>query len=297
MSLLDTVTDNTLAIADKAFGESNLLTGLLDNTSNKFFESMKALPGARELQELGFPSVDLMQSDAQQGPVVRDHRQDQYSNGNYDQYNGSYDQGNVRDEWNDYDSSRPVVRDHRHGSHHHHDHDGPIVRDHRHDSYDHESRYDRPVIRDHRHEAYCDNGYGQWDLNDYLAEIFGDRRSPLQDLLGGQTGFDRSMRFAMDLLSGHPENLLKDLLGLAGGDRSSGGGGGGGLFGKLFSGISGLLGGGDKGGGLLGGVLGGLLGGGESGGILGGIPGGGSGGGGLLDSLLPVALKVAPLLL
>ncbi len=284
MSLLDTVTDN-VKVTEKAIGESSpQFTDLLDRGSNRIIDSMKSLPGNRELQALGFPSFDEFMQPAQ-GPVVRDHRQEQ-------QNQGSYDQGNVRnysDEWSGQDTNynQSAVRDHRHEQYGN-DYDQPGRREHRHESYGYESGYDRHEVRDHRHES-C--GYDSGDLNNYLAELFGNQGNPGADVLGGTAGFEQSMKAAMDLLSGHPENLLKDLTGIGGGGSGSGDGGGGGIFGKLFSGIKGLLGGGggDKGGGLLGGVLGGILGGGSD--------GGSSGGGGLLGSLLPVALEVAPYLL
>jgi hypothetical protein len=302
MSLLDTATDNVAKVADKALGEAPMLN-LIDSANNRLVDSMKSLPGARDLQALGFPMVDeLFQTDMSQGPVVRDHRQEQ-------QYGsrGGYDQGNVRDhtdEWSDSNTSYngPEVRDHRQESQgydwnynrdewsDHERHNRPDVRDHRHGSgYD--SHHDH--VRDHRQDS-CHDSYRNWDFNDCLCEMFGRDRNPYDDMLGGRDAFEQGMRFAMSLLARNPENLLKELFGRG---RDSGGGG---LFGKVFSGITGLLGGG--GGGGLGGLLGGILGGGGGGGlggILGGILGGGSegGGGGLLGSLLPVALKVAPLLL
>lgn len=167
----------------------------------------------------------------------------------------------------------------------------------------------------------CESGFDQMNFREFLSKLFGDDSNPVNDIPGGQAGFDQTMHCAFDLLSRNPEELLRQL-GLLGGE----GGGDGGFFNGIFSGIKGLLGG-DKGGGL-GGILGGILGGGEGGGILGGILGGGAGGllggilggegggllggilggedgllGGLLskipgaETLLPLALKVAPYLL
>lgn len=110
----------------------------------------------------------------------------------------------------------------------------------------------------------CQNSYNQDSFNNFMNNLFGADANPMSGMLG-QGNFDQSMQAMMDLLSGHPENLLKDL-GL-GGDGGSGGGSGG-LFGDIFGGIKGLLGG--------------LLGGGDK--------GGGS-------SLLNLAVDVAPLLL
>lgn len=167
----------------------------------------------------------------------------------------------------------------------------------------------------------CERGFNQMNFKEFISKLFGNDSNPINDILGGQAGFDQTLQCAFDILSGNPEDILRQL-GLLGGD----GGGGGGFFGGIFSGIKGLLGG-DKGGGL-GGILGGILGGGEGGGILGGILGGGGGGllggilggegGGLLggilggedgllggilskipgaETLLPLALKVAPYVL
>ena len=165
----------------------------------------------------------------------------------------------------------------------------------------------------------CESQYEQMNFRDFLNNLFGKDSNPMNDILGGQQGFDQTLQCAFDLLSGHPENLLRQLG--FGGESGDGGG----FFGGIFNGIKGLLGGdkgglggilggilGGGGGGILGGILGGegggLLGGilgGEGGGLLGGILGGEGGGllGGILgkipgmDTLLPLALKVAPYLL
>lgn len=169
----------------------------------------------------------------------------------------------------------------------------------------------------------CESGYNQMNFREFLSKLFGNDSNPVNDICGGQQGFDQSLRCAFDLLSCNPEDLLRQL-GIGGDGGESGGGG---FFGGIFSGIKGLLGG-DKGG--LGGILGGILGGGEGGGLFGGILGGGAGGllggilggegGGLLggilggegggilgdvlgkivpgaEKLLPLAMKVAPYLL
>lgn len=235
MSFLDTVTDGVSKIADTATGEGSLLSSfnLLDNASTMIIDSMKSLPGANELQNLGFPQFEELLNP--------------------------------------------------------------------------EQKFDC-------HPCDCQSGYEQMDFRDFLNNLFGSESNPMNDIIGACNGFDQSMGCAFDLLSRNPEDLLKQLLQQLGigGD----GGDGGGFFGGIFNGIKGLLGGGDKGG--IGGILGGILGGGEGGGLLGGILGGGAGGllggllgggesGGLLggilgkipgmDTLLPLALKVAPYVL
>ena len=310
MSFLDTITDNVSKVADSVVSEGSGLLGgnLVDKASNLMIDSMKSLPGMNELQNMGFPKFDdllgggdNMQAasrtqvrdhrSGEQGPTVRDHR--------------GGEQG-------------PIVRDHR-------SEQGPTVRDHRHEDgnvRDHRQGHDngRENVRDHRHESNygqqedpwsqghdcaCHDDYQRMDFNEMLQNLFGRGGD---QMCGGQQGFNMTMQDVFALLSGHPEELLQKL-GL-GGEGQQGGekGGGGGLFGDIFGGIKGLLGGGSGGG--IGGILGGILGGGEGGGIggmLGGILGGGEGGGGLLggilgkipgmDTLLPIAMKVAPLVL
>lgn len=163
----------------------------------------------------------------------------------------------------------------------------------------------------------CQNGYDQMNFQDMMKNLFGNECNPMNDILGGNQGFDQSIQGAFDMLQGNPEQLLQQLLQQLGIGGDGGNGGGGGFLGGIFSGIKGLLGGGDKGG--IGGILGGILGGGEGGGLLGGILGGGGGGGllggilgggeggGLLggilgkipgmDTLLPLAMQVAPYVL
>lgn len=299
MSLLE-MTDKVAKVADKTLGDTTPMLSLIDSSSNRLIDSMKSLPGSRDLQALGFPMVDdFFQTDSQ-SPVVRDHRQDR--NG----YQGGHDRGQVRDHRGEHRDGRPVVRDHRQESqgynsdHSHRDewndydrHDRPVVRDHR---QGHDSDYDHRHERDYRDDNCCCDNYRRWNFNDCMNDLFGPDRNPYDDMLGGRNAFDHGMQLLSSLLGRNPEDLLNELFGRRREEK-----GGGGFFGKLFSGVSGLLGGG--GGGGLGGILGGILGGGSEGGglggILGGILGGGSegGGGGLLGTLLPVALKVAPLLL
>lgn len=239
MSFLDTITDGVSKIADTATGESSLLSSfnLLDNASTMIIDSMKSLPGANEMQNLGFPQFEELLNP--------------------------------------------------------------------------EQKFDCQPCD-------CQSGYEQMNFRDFLNNLFGNESNPMNDVMGGGAGYEQSMGCAFDLLSRNPADLLQQLLrqlGL-GRDGGSGGGDGGGFFGGIFNGIKGLLGGGDKGG--IGGILGGILGGGEGGGLLGGILGGGAGGllggilgggegGGLLggilgkipgmDTLLPLALKVAPYVL
>lgn len=239
MSFLDMALDNVGKLADKAVGESPKMFGdLLDGASSRIIDSMKSLPGANELHNLGFPQFDDLLQDLA----------------------GTSDGG------------RTNVRDHRHheGREHHHEH-----------------------VRDHRHEDYCDNSndfgpiYVKIDLNELMQDLFGKDESPLRSVLGGQQGFEQTLLQALDMLRGNNDSN--------GSDKGSGG-----LFGDLFSGLKGILGGGSGGGGgFLGGILGGL------GGIFGSSGGGGLGGilGSLgklvpgMETLLPIAMKVAPLLL
>lgn len=133
-----------------------------------------------------------------------------------------------------------------------------------------------------------------------ITGFFGSGANPLDRILGGNAGFEKTLGSASDLLSiGSSGNGLDSIFGsvagngnlsdsLAGLFGKSGSGG----FGDVFGGLKGILGSSSGG---LGGILGGLD----------GLLGGSSGLGGLLGSvgkllpdltsLLPMLLQVAPL--
>lgn len=148
-------------------------------------------------------------------------------------------------------------------------------------------------VGQHAHGQFQSTADRQWhgdifkrimSTNEHMSDLCGRDGNPLDSVLGGREGFEITLRSATDLVSGTPDALLERILG----KKSDGGGG---RFGSIFSGIEGILGGdgGSEGGdGLFGGILGGL----------GGLTGGkGSPLGGLLNTLLPIAMKVVPLLL
>ncbi len=241
MSIFSEIADKGKKITDGALGEASSIFGkdsleLLSSGSTKIVDSMRSLPGANELKNLGFPQFDdLFQS----GDAARSMNR------------GASGLDGILDKVGDLFGNNSPVRD-----------------------------------------------------------LSGAGGNPLDRILGGSTGFDRTLGSAKDLLNGSSDSFLNDILGSKGSLDS----GLSGLLGK--SGVLDSVGGvfGQNGSGGLGDIFGGLKGvlgasNGGLGGILGGLEGmiGGSGGGlsGILgsfgkllpaiSSLLPVLLQVAPL--